>query len=405
MPTLLQDLRVKEVSLVDAGANPGARVALFKREDAWDPNDEICKAVDGQTVQGKTFPKGDFAYTPDDTPSHWKLRLTREPGGKPDAGIVGAAVAALGKGFRGNKVQIPADALPSVKARVRAAWRKANPTRGDDELPSVLKGATMTIEQIEKQLGEQGALISTLKTDNETLKAENAAIKAAGEVVKAEAQLVLKMSKKDRKAYASMSEEKRKEYMAADAEKRKGMVDAACKALKPADDEPDEDDKEAKKAQADLVAKVDAGAVALKAAQEQVTKAEARVAAIEKQARVEHFQKMAEAELPNTSGSPVEKGEMLMTLADTLPGGETGDNFKKYLNNLKKADEALASKFTEFGKVGGGDLEVTKLMEAKAMDIAKRDSISPEEAFLKALTENPDLYEQYSRERPTRSLA
>jgi len=102
--------------------------------EKWDDSDPICKALEGQMVDGKVFPKSDFAYTPSDNTSEWKLRLTSTPGGKPDPAIVGAAVAALGKGFRGKKVQIPASALAGVKAKVRAAWHKANPDKGGDVL-------------------------------------------------------------------------------------------------------------------------------------------------------------------------------------------------------------------------------------------------------------------------------
>lgn len=89
---------------------------------------------------GKHYFKRDFAYTPDDVPTHWRLRLVSSPGGKPDAKIVGMAVAALGKGFRGNKVSIPAGDLATVKRRVLRAWHEANP--GDDEVPEVLKVST-----------------------------------------------------------------------------------------------------------------------------------------------------------------------------------------------------------------------------------------------------------------------
>ena len=100
--------------------------------------DTITKAA-GKTVDGKVYPKGDWAYTPSDNPSSWKLRLTAEPGGKPDPGIVGAAAAALGKGFRGNKVEIPEADLPAVKAKVRAAWKAANPDKDDSEMPTALR--------------------------------------------------------------------------------------------------------------------------------------------------------------------------------------------------------------------------------------------------------------------------
>lgn len=89
---------------------------------------------------GKDFPASAYAYVPDVAkPSTWKLRLTRTPGGGPDAGIVGAAVAALGKGFRGQKVQIPAADLGTVKAKVRSAWRKANPGKKSEDIPAAIK--------------------------------------------------------------------------------------------------------------------------------------------------------------------------------------------------------------------------------------------------------------------------
>jgi hypothetical protein len=95
-----------------------------------------------KTEGGAAFPAAAFAYVPDPkTPAGWKLRLWKTPGGGPDAGIVGAAIAALGQGFRGNKVSIPAADLAGVKAKVRAAWTKANLDKSADTMPAVLKEA------------------------------------------------------------------------------------------------------------------------------------------------------------------------------------------------------------------------------------------------------------------------
>jgi len=82
-----------------------------------------------KTEDGKDFPAGDYAYVPDaEKPSTWKLRLAATPGGGPDAGIVGAAMAAFSPGgFRGNKVEIPEEAMAATKAKIRAAWKKVHP--------------------------------------------------------------------------------------------------------------------------------------------------------------------------------------------------------------------------------------------------------------------------------------
>jgi hypothetical protein len=88
------------------------------------------------------FTARDYAYTPDKSkPSTWKLRLTTKPGADPDAGMVGAAAAALGPGYRGQKVDIPDADRSAVKARVRAAWKKANPDKLADDMPSGIKEA------------------------------------------------------------------------------------------------------------------------------------------------------------------------------------------------------------------------------------------------------------------------
>ena len=120
---------------------------LLSADDA----DEVLLAdAATKTEDGKAFPKSDYAYTPSDTPSDWKLRLTAEPGGKPDAGIVGAAAAALGAGFRGQKVEIPAADLPAVKAKVRAAWQKANPDKKTDEMPKSIALAAEPMSDSDK---------------------------------------------------------------------------------------------------------------------------------------------------------------------------------------------------------------------------------------------------------------
>lgn len=96
------------------------------------PIRRILKLVMKKEADGE-HPKSDYAYTPSDNVSEWKLRID-------DATHVSAAVAALGKGFRGNKVQIPEEDLPAVKRKVKAAYKKFHP---DLELPDILKASEM----------------------------------------------------------------------------------------------------------------------------------------------------------------------------------------------------------------------------------------------------------------------
>lgn len=91
---------------------------------------------------GEDFPPEAFAYVPDpEQPSTWKLRLWDSLEEKVTAAQVGRALAALGPGgFRGNRVQIPAEDLPAVRRNVLEAWRSVH--EDDEEVPEVLKEET-----------------------------------------------------------------------------------------------------------------------------------------------------------------------------------------------------------------------------------------------------------------------
>ncbi len=93
-----------------------------------------------KTVNGKEFGPEDFAHVPNEhKPSTWKLRLAEEPGQAPTAPQVGRAVAALSPGgFRGRKVDLTPQEKVQAVAKVRAAWRKANPDKKDDEMPMTI---------------------------------------------------------------------------------------------------------------------------------------------------------------------------------------------------------------------------------------------------------------------------
>lgn len=61
--------------------------------------------------------KKNFAYTPDDIPSHWKLDIS-------DRNHVAMAKTALETGFRGQRVSIPNKDMPTVINKVNDAARK-----------------------------------------------------------------------------------------------------------------------------------------------------------------------------------------------------------------------------------------------------------------------------------------
>src|SRR5260221_4986638 len=95
----------------------------MKRRD----RERVRKYADAtKTEDGVAFPKEAYAYAPGDEPSAWKVRLWETPDKKETPRQVGMAIAAMGKGFRGNRAQEPEADRAAVVARIRAAYRKAN---------------------------------------------------------------------------------------------------------------------------------------------------------------------------------------------------------------------------------------------------------------------------------------
>lgn len=131
------NLDIEETSGVDHPAHLHEGWLVMKAA----PRDEVEKAMaPRKTEEGVEFPAEAYAYVPDpEMPSTWKLRLWETPDRKETARQVGMAVAALGPGFRGQKVQIPSGDMTGVKSKVKAAWKKANPDRDESEMPPVLK--------------------------------------------------------------------------------------------------------------------------------------------------------------------------------------------------------------------------------------------------------------------------
>lgn len=132
---LLRRLHLDRVDLVPAGANPEAHVAMFKHPTL--------------KVAGRGFPASDFAYVPDARkPETWRFLLTSEPGGKPDAEVVMEAANTLEK----SAGTIPEKDMSDVTRNLRVAWVRAHPGRSRDELPDVLKEATLTDTKTAEEL-------------------------------------------------------------------------------------------------------------------------------------------------------------------------------------------------------------------------------------------------------------
>lgn len=106
---------------------------------------EVTKTDDGQE-----YTASDYLYVPDpDEPSTWKLRIAEYVDGKKQvtAAQVGRAIAALSPGgFRGNRVELPADVIPRIKARLRQLWKRFHPDADPSAMPKHIAEATGATE-------------------------------------------------------------------------------------------------------------------------------------------------------------------------------------------------------------------------------------------------------------------
>lgn len=95
-----------------------------------------------KTEDGVKYPKEDFAYTPSDQPSSWKLRMAEGRPGNITVAQLGRAAAAFSPGgFRGQKVEIPSGDVAAVKRRLRSEYEKL-----EAEIPeSIAKENSLTV--------------------------------------------------------------------------------------------------------------------------------------------------------------------------------------------------------------------------------------------------------------------
>ena len=143
MPNKLVDLEITEISGVDRAANKRRFLVVKRAEEGGEgmgggmaKGDKPMKTEDG--VQ---FPAEAYLYVPDpDKPSTWKLRIWEDPEKKVTAAQVGRAIAALSPGgFRGQRVDLPEEEIPKIKAELRRLWREVNPDKEDSEMPETIK--------------------------------------------------------------------------------------------------------------------------------------------------------------------------------------------------------------------------------------------------------------------------
>lgn len=127
--------------------------AVKAQEPRWQPlTDKAANFIADHTKQtpmktedGVKYPVSDYAYVLDpEKPSTWKLRMSEGQPGNITRTQLGRAAAAFSPGgFRGQKVDIPSGEVASVKARLRAAYKKAGVK--DEDIPPAIKEKSLMV--------------------------------------------------------------------------------------------------------------------------------------------------------------------------------------------------------------------------------------------------------------------
>lgn len=124
---------------------------------------------------------------------------------------------------------------------------------------------------------------------------------------------------------------------------------------------------------------------------------EALLKAEQEQKLIREFVQKAETELSNFPAKPEELGLLLKSISEKAP-----EEYQKLEDVLKSANEMLkeSNLFRETGRNSSAPGSVEDKLSAMAQEIMKSEpSLSFEQAYVKALYMNPDLYKEYKKDR------
>jgi len=360
---LLKKLKLSELSLVDAGANQHAAVTIFKRDNA------ASEIVKGLYSEGADLRAIDFRDVLSRNQKRKDAREVREE--------IWPMLDALSESL--NSIVVDAnvnDKMPAVERQVQAfldavrekmpeveedlmkifkdvaaeslGTTKTNVSKEDDK--KVSEETKVTVEDLQKRLDE---------TTTNLKKAE-----ALAKMSDDEKAYMAKMSDDDKAAFALMS-----------AEDRKKKMDAAKKS--------------------DETIEVDGETISKSAVGAETFALYKRFAAVEKTAKenaeraeLAVFEKRAAVELKHLAGDDSLKARVLKSLSEIADT----DARSMIEGVLKSKDQANEKLFETIGKSGGNGEE--NRLDTAAKAIAKSQSITYEQAVVKALEANPELYNE-----------
>lgn len=367
---IIRELTLKEISAVDRPAQVGAKMTIMKRAD--DHAVKLTKYYYDSYSEGKASAKT-FDEILTNIEDAQKLREAREQL-YPLFDALQSSLSsiaydtALDASKRMTKIESSVnDFLSAVRAKmpdVEEELTKAlidftagssgfNPAKHKDDPMADAK----TVEELQKSL-------ETLQKSLD------------------EAQKVAKMSDAAKAHMAKLSDEDKGKFMALSSEEQEKKVNAVKKS----------DETLELHGQTITKSAVGDGVFAvMKAQAAEIRKAQEEIAKARDEAETERLAKRADDELSALPGDRLAKARILKA-SNTL----STEDRTTFDAMLKAANSSLAKAFTNVGKSGAGVTEegsAEDQLQKKATEIAKRDTVSFEKAYERAINENPDLYE------------
>lgn len=377
MPNALEDVRIDEISLVDKGANPGAKAVLVKSKDGE-------KRKPGRPRKDAVKKDGEVEAT-----GYGETDEDGNPVDPADADMRGlsfdAALAAV------NAEEYAEEMLEGVHGAIQALHRSVHSILDDEEIsdPEAALKATfdqfrehmagMVPEAMEKAISAtiakalNAGSASETPTDtkgNPMSEDVTKALEAANaKIADLEATISKSFSADEAEFMAKMDGEAKDKFKGMSPEERKAAMEKECGKMTKRDDLP-EDIRKALNEAEDL---------------------KKRLGALEAEREFETFKKRA-----SDCGLASDAAKHLQVIAKASP--EALDFVEKLAKAVHEV-EKRSPLFKEVGSDNGADASTANAqLVAKAHEIVASEKVSFAKAFTEACTRHPDLYKAYNAE-------
>ncbi len=393
------DIKLDEVSLVDKGANPGAHFVLMKRQ--------ILKKE-----KNESFPVDAYAYTPDiGNSDSWKLRLWDSISKKETVQHISKLIVAVSKGLRLNQIRISKSNLTDVKKKILLSWYNTNTVEKRKETVEILdmikKGYGKTFDELMYEneviwmlwdaisvleesfytiMYDEDITDKKLKIDETTSQFQQSINKIGGTVDMAEQDVLQKSFDELKVKYDTIAKDHTD--LITKSEKLEEDLAKAC-----ADDKAKKDDKNIKKE--DMTEDVRKKFEDLE--KHDKDQAELIAKLLDEKEDVVYLEKAKGFEhLPMKTN---ELGILLKSVGNAV----SKEDMENLLSLFSAIDKAI-SKGELFKEIGAGGSSTNgdafSKMLGKADELKKASSdLTKEQAFVKVMEDDPELYNQYLEEQ------